>query len=147
MFTPILVPLDGSVLAECVLPHVLTFVQAFGANTTLVRAIAREEPEEHARPVDAVEWQIKRAEADAYLERVSERLGSLGVLVDCDLLEGDPSRFGASTYHIVVKNPDGVTGGVAQVALDDTASDSGGVSLREDGGMHEVLVTLGAPKK
>lgn len=91
MFKQLLVALDGSALAECALPHAVAFVRAFGAPAVLVRVVAREPSEEHAEPIDPVSWQWRRAEAEAYLQRVSERLGDAGVLMEPVLLEGTPS--------------------------------------------------------
>jgi nucleotide-binding universal stress UspA family protein len=41
MFDPILVPLDGSLLAERVLPHVVAIARAFEAEITLFRILER----------------------------------------------------------------------------------------------------------
>ena len=41
MFEHILIPLDGSRLAECVLPHGVALAQAFGARVTLLQALER----------------------------------------------------------------------------------------------------------
>ena len=73
MFEKILVPLDGSALATCVLPHVVAIAQAMGSNITLLRVI-----ESHGAPADTVnpaDWQLHKIEAQAYLNALGEQLG------------------------------------------------------------------------
>ena len=41
MFDSILVPLDGSKLAECVLPHAAAFARCFDAEITLLRILEK----------------------------------------------------------------------------------------------------------
>ncbi|HAE58107.1 MAG TPA: universal stress protein, partial [Anaerolineae bacterium] len=41
MFDPILVPLDGSQLAECVLPHAIAIARSFDAQVTLLRILEK----------------------------------------------------------------------------------------------------------
>ena len=41
MFDTILVPLDGSQLAECVLPHAAAFARSFNAEITLLRILEK----------------------------------------------------------------------------------------------------------
>ena len=52
-------------------------------------------------------------------------------------------RYGASTYAIEVKNPDGVSRGVTTVTLDGNTTQDGTVLLVDDGARHAVIVTLG----
>ena len=51
-------------------------------------------------------------------------------------------RYGDTLYSILVRNPSGVQKGVASVTLDGSAVD-GAVSLVNDSGRHEVIVTMG----
>ena len=53
-------------------------------------------------------------------------------------------RHGASTYDVTIRNPDGVSSGVATVTLDGQPLESGVVPLADDGATHAVLVTMGA---
>jgi cyclic beta-1,2-glucan synthetase len=53
-------------------------------------------------------------------------------------------RFGASTYAIDVRNPDGVSTGVVSVTTDGAAADDNALELIDDGSRHEVVVTLSA---
>lgn len=72
MFEHILVPLDGSALAECVLPHTVALSQALGGRITLLRVA--ESREASTPTVDAFDWHIQKAEASAYLETISARI-------------------------------------------------------------------------
>jgi nucleotide-binding universal stress UspA family protein len=75
MFRSLLVPLDGSRLAEAVLPVAATLARALAARLTLLHIIERDAPatvhgERHLRDV---------AEASRYLEGVAGGLAALGV--------------------------------------------------------------------
>lgn len=82
----ILVPLDGSSLANSVLPHVSALTQATGAQVTLLRVL--ENPYENSLDVDPVDWHLSKNEAQAALEEVGNYLEILGVEADMVLLEG-----------------------------------------------------------
>jgi cyclic beta-1,2-glucan synthetase len=49
----------------------------------------------------------------------------------------------SATYHIVVKNPDGVEKGVRSVTVDGNPQGADGIELLDDGRRHEVVVALG----
>ena len=53
-------------------------------------------------------------------------------------------RFGSSTYHIKVANPSGVNRGARGIVVDGVAESAGAsaIPLVDDGGAHEVCVTL-----
>jgi cyclic beta-1,2-glucan synthetase len=53
-------------------------------------------------------------------------------------------RCGSSSYHIDVRNPDGVSQGVAAVTLDGAPVRDGWVTLIDDGQRHAVAIVLGA---
>lgn len=92
MFKRILLPLDGSGLAECVLPHVLTFAGAFDSEVELVHVMEQEsEPPERER-VDPLSWHLRKAEAETYLEEVRSHLTAAGVRVRATLLQGEPAE-------------------------------------------------------
>jgi nucleotide-binding universal stress UspA family protein len=74
MFERILAPLDGSGLAECILPHLLAMIQAYEADVSLVRVLELDEPDEEAQAVSPLDWELNRAEAESYLSAVADRL-------------------------------------------------------------------------
>lgn len=92
MLDHILVPLDGSRLAETVLPHAVAFAQAFDSRLTLLRAVDRGEQETGSAAVDPLIWQMRKAESQAYLQEVLARLEDAGVQADHALLEGSAAE-------------------------------------------------------
>lgn len=88
MLDHILVPLDGSSLAECVLPHVAAVGRPFEAQITLVRVVERETTPEERGTIDPLSWQMRKSEAEAYLDQVKQRLKEVGLPVKSALLEG-----------------------------------------------------------
>jgi nucleotide-binding universal stress UspA family protein len=89
----ILVPVDGSALAEVALPRALELAEVSGARMLLLRAA-----QAHTLPgVDPIEAQVKVVrEAEAYLADVKERLtGRGGVKVETSVW------YGPAAYAIV----------------------------------------------
>lgn len=94
MYTHVMVPLDGSPLAECVLPHVDRILTAAGAQkVTLVRV---EEPFEFARGVHTMVESGRKpieesamAKARDYLKDVAGRLSRPGADIRVDVLMGN----------------------------------------------------------
>ncbi len=81
-FRRIVVPLDGSQRAECVVPSVKAFVQAYDAEAVLVTAVARPEMVRRA-PLSAEETALSdkivarnRTAAEKYLSQLKTRVGS-----------------------------------------------------------------------
>jgi len=76
MFKKILVPLDGSNLAEGILPRVEWLAKIHGAEVTLLRVAVA-----HTFPgMDPVQHQVSVVrEAEEYLAKVEENLKSVGV--------------------------------------------------------------------
>ncbi len=88
MFKTILVPLDGSPLAETALPHAIAMAKTFGARLRLLRAA-----EADTLPgVDPTEAQVTVVgEAESYLRNVIERLAANGFRrVDTSVWYGSP---------------------------------------------------------
>ena len=88
MFDPILVPLDGSLLAECVLPHVVAVGQAFNAKIRLLHVLDRNQAGVSPQLFDILNWQINKTEAKLYLEKIGERLQKSGLQTETIVLEG-----------------------------------------------------------
>lgn len=87
MLDKILVPLDESTLAECTLPHVMALARAFDSQVTLLHVLERNDVQEQAQ-IDPLDWHLRKVEAQAYLDGVSERWRKLGLPVDNLVLEG-----------------------------------------------------------
>jgi nucleotide-binding universal stress UspA family protein len=93
MIDHILVPLDGSSLAECVLPHTVALGQAMDARVTLLRAVEREATP-GSQAVDPLSWHMRKSEADTYLSEIAGRLRDTGLSVKTVLTEGSaPGRI------------------------------------------------------
>jgi nucleotide-binding universal stress UspA family protein len=88
MFDSVLVPLDGSQLAECALPHATAFAGSFNAEVTLLRMLEKGQVNASAQLFDLLNWQIKKTQAGLYLEKTQARLQGSGVRVRTSVLEG-----------------------------------------------------------
>jgi len=88
MFDPILVPLDGSQLAECVLPHVVAIAQSFNAEITLLRILEQNQTGSSAQLFDLLNWQINKTKAVLYLEKTKTRFQESGLRARTSVLEG-----------------------------------------------------------
>jgi len=88
MFDQILVPLDGSLLAECVLPHVVALARAFDAKVILLRVLEKNKANGTAQMFDLLNWQLKKTGAKLYLEKISARLQKSGLRIENAVLEG-----------------------------------------------------------
>lgn len=77
MIRRILIPLDGSELAESTLPFVRIVGRGFSPSVLLLRVVDRggEGPE----GLGSVDWRLERAEAEAYLESVARDLREDGL--------------------------------------------------------------------
>jgi nucleotide-binding universal stress UspA family protein len=102
-YRQIIVALDGSELAERVLPHVASLAKQFGATLTLLRVVtpAEEllfegtvfEPVSMRRHAMLAETNRElRAEATNYLASVRDRLSNHGLTVECASPEGPASE-------------------------------------------------------
>jgi nucleotide-binding universal stress UspA family protein len=104
VYRRILAALDGSKVAERVLPHVESLGEQYGAAVTLLRAVTSSvailnaeavalaapipPPVVDPEPIVAAE----REEAQSYLEALAERLRGHGLAVDVVLPEGDAAE-------------------------------------------------------
>ena len=88
MFAHILVPLDGSKLAERVLPHVRAFARLNDARVTLAHALEPPTLAGKREPTDPVRWQLATYEAERYLAEVRDRLGEDVSSIECRMFEG-----------------------------------------------------------
>ena len=84
----ILVPLDGSTLAEQAMGHALAISNVFSAELLLLRVVT----ETAGTPRDCVDWQLQQRQATAYLHQVAERLRAVGVRVRASVDQGHPAE-------------------------------------------------------
>lgn len=89
MFEKILVPLDGSLIATCVLPHVAAMARVTNQSVTLLRVM---ESGGHGATINPVDWQLQKSEAQSYLEETGIAIEeSITGHADVVLLEGRPA--------------------------------------------------------
>lgn len=88
MIAHILVPLDGSGLAECILPHAVAVARTFGGRMTLLRVVEPPRPTGRTLSADLFDWHIGKSEAKAYLRQVALRLQGVGLQTESALVEG-----------------------------------------------------------
>jgi nucleotide-binding universal stress UspA family protein len=88
MFDPILVPLDGSQLAECVLPQVIAIGRAFNAKIVLLHVMEKNPSDASTQFINLLNWQINKTESKLYLERITDRLEKVGLRTTAIVLEG-----------------------------------------------------------
>ncbi len=91
MLNHILVPLDGSNLAECVLPHVLAMAPAMNAHVTLLHVLERSQHPQENSAIDPVDWHLHKHKIEKYLEEIAGRLEKAGLGVEHYIVEGSPA--------------------------------------------------------
>ena len=88
MFDAILVPLDGSQLAECVLPHAAAFAHSFKSEITLIRILEKNQTGVSVQLFDLLNWQIQKTKASLYLDEIKARFEGSDIRVRTIVLEG-----------------------------------------------------------
>jgi nucleotide-binding universal stress UspA family protein len=92
MYKRILVPLDGSALAERILPHAEAIAKATGATVYLFRAVPRHFEITTEAATEARKWyEADQATAGKYLEGVAKRLTDVGITTKLDVFVGEPA--------------------------------------------------------
>jgi nucleotide-binding universal stress UspA family protein len=103
MFKHLLVPLDGSRLAEAALPAAARLAALLDAQVTLVHVVERKAPPE----IHGERHLADPDEADAYLEEVAGRAFPAGVHVECHVHTDEVRDVAASlTEHVGELGPD-----------------------------------------
>lgn len=92
MINHILVPLDNSALAECVLPHVIAIAPVMQARVTLLHVMEHPHNGNGTPAVDPVDWHLRKHKSERYLEQIAEGLQSSGISIEYIILEGSPAQ-------------------------------------------------------
>lgn len=92
MLEHILLPLDGSALAEQVLPHAVALTEAFGSKLTLLRVVYQEQDANCHSIVNPMDWQMRKTEAESYLRSIQKRLKQVEIDSEIELIEGKPAH-------------------------------------------------------
>ena len=142
MYKHILIPLDGSGLAEQVLPHVETLAEKFDSAISLLRVIVPSTAAMAAAPVGlpmappvapytvaevAETLEAERQVATEYLQSVAERLSGAGLRVTHEVQEGPLGitiieRANALGANLIAMTTHG-RGGLERVILGSVADD------------------------
>jgi len=93
LYEKILVPLDGSELAECVLPHVRAIAAASGTGQVVLLRVVEPLP---AGTPPAVDFEVVQKAgvkaAEGYLARIKAQLSKEGLNVEAKVLTGRPAE-------------------------------------------------------
>lgn len=92
MLEHILLPLDGSALAERVIPHAVSLTEAFNSKLTLLRVVFQDDDTNALGFVNPMEWQMRKTEAESYLKSVQQRLQTAGIDSQVQIFEGKPAH-------------------------------------------------------
>ncbi len=92
MFKRILLPLDGSKLAECVLAHLVAIAGVSDSDVRLLRVLEPSLGSMRMQLIDPVDWQIRKAEAVSYLGGLAARLQDADLHVSTEIREGKPAE-------------------------------------------------------
>jgi nucleotide-binding universal stress UspA family protein len=99
MFDKILVPMDRSALAECVLPHAIALARALDSQLILLHVLSVSDKPDRLRAVDPLEWHLRRAEAESYLQAVCVRLQEAGIASEAQVSDGDAAEMIVDFAH------------------------------------------------
>jgi nucleotide-binding universal stress UspA family protein len=99
MFKRIILPLDGSKLAECVLPHLVAISRNYEPDILLIRVLEPFGVSARMRMIDPVDWQIRKAEAESYLNNIAEQLKNVGLRISTHLYEGKSAEQTIEVAH------------------------------------------------
>lgn len=125
----ILVPLDGSDLAEQALTHATAIAKSFESEVLLLRVLTVAGDSVRSA-VDSVDWQLHRRQAQAYLERCVEEINNQGIKVSGHLEEGKVADQVLSFAH---------QNNIDLITL--TAYGRGGIGQFERGGTVQKIVS------
>ena len=126
MYNKILVPLDGSKLAECALPYAEELAKGYGAEEVILVSVTEQvrahtqAPEARelyglAGPEVTVTFGKKETEAQRYLEGIADKLDAKGIKARTEVLLWPPAEAIAScaeknSADIIVMSTHGRTG-------------------------------------
>lgn len=95
MLGKILAPLDGSTLAEVTLPHIVALNRINGTNVTLLHVLETQHTQGvrmAPTQVDPVEWNLRKAEGQSYLEEIANRLQPHDMATETVVLQGQAAE-------------------------------------------------------
>jgi nucleotide-binding universal stress UspA family protein len=88
----ILAPFDGSPVASCTLPFLAALARPFSARITLLRVLEDPSDGAEAPSIDALDWEMARAQARANLEQLERTLVEQGCNASVEVVQGRPAE-------------------------------------------------------
>jgi len=92
MFNKILLPLDGSPLAELSIPHAIEFARIFNSQILILHVVEHDPVIEAAFSTDPLKWQLHRTKTEHYLLKVANQIRSALDLPETDDQQNLESR-------------------------------------------------------
>jgi nucleotide-binding universal stress UspA family protein len=137
MIQHILVPLDGSALAETSLLHAGAMARAFDTEITVLR-VQETNAKRTGGLADSLASRLARAECGSYVEAVAKRLGAQGLRAEGVATEGDPAEEilrlarerSADLLVLCAHGRGGISPGLGATALKVLARSHGSVLLK-----------------
>ncbi|WP_237056392.1 universal stress protein [Microbulbifer sediminum] len=90
-FEHILLPLDGSPVAEEAIAHALSVARSCGAEIHLLH-VQKSQGQSGSHNVDPVDWRLHRAELRSYLNRLADKISAQDIPVTVSIMEGRPAE-------------------------------------------------------
>jgi nucleotide-binding universal stress UspA family protein len=90
-FKKILLPLDGSSIAEEAIAHALLMARSCGAEILLLH-VQKSVSHLDGSIIDPVDWRLRRAELKSYLSRIAEHFSARDIPVTSNIREGRPAE-------------------------------------------------------
>lgn len=88
MFKRIMLPLDGSQMAEATLVHAIALAQLTQAEVCVLHVLSETQEES----IDPMQWYLRKTAAQAYLDMVCAGLRNAGVQATCLMPAGNPAE-------------------------------------------------------
>jgi nucleotide-binding universal stress UspA family protein len=92
MYQKVLVPLDGSELAECVLPHVKAIAAGCGIEQVVLLKVVEPLPADASPAINEVIQKTGVKAAEDYLATIQAKLNKAGLAVKTQVLTGIPAE-------------------------------------------------------
>lgn len=99
MFKVILVPVDRSLMSAAALSHATVMARIFDARLILLHVVDIVGWANPAYSVNPLDWQIRKADAEAYLQDQTTQLQRLGLEAEWHILEGDAAERTCDFVH------------------------------------------------
>lgn len=90
-FKHILLPLDGSSVAEEAIAHAVAIARTSGAEIHLLH-VQRSQAHAGEQSIDPVDWRLHRAELRSYLNQLAEEISARDIPVTLSIVEGRPAE-------------------------------------------------------